>query len=312
MNRRLPPAVFLMGPTASGKSELAVALASRLNCDIISVDSVMVYRGMDIGSAKPSVDEMGGIPHYLIDILDPVDAYSTGRFRQQALATMSLTADKGKIPLLVGGTMLYFNALLRGLAQLPAADAAVRSEIDREAGRYGWATMHRVLSEIDPAAAARIHSNDPQRIQRALEVYRVSGQTMTDLRARSRKETLPFDVIKLIVAPRERTALHRRIEQRFSMMLEQGLIEEVETLLERKVLSEEMPSIRSVGYRQVWGYLQGRYDKKAMIDRAVVATRQLAKRQLTWLRKEQTAFHYRSGNSGLLNGVLNDVSPLLR
>ncbi len=311
MNGRLPPAVFLMGPTASGKSELAVALACRLNCEIISVDSVMVYRGLDIGSAKPSSDEMGDIPHYLIDILDPAEAYSTGRFREQALTTMSFIADKGKIPLLVGGTMLYFNALLRGLAQLPAADAAIRRQIDREAGRYGWAVMHQILADIDPVAAARIHPNDPQRIQRALEVFRVSGQTLTDLHAQSRKESIPFDVIKLIVAPEQRSVLHRRIERRFSTMLEQGLIEEVKTLLERKDLSEEMPSIRSVGYRQIWGYLQGRYDKETMIDRAVVATRQLAKRQLTWLRKEQTAFHYRSENSDLLNVVLNDVGPLL-
>ena len=312
MNRRLPPAIFLMGPTASGKSELAVALACRLNCEIISVDSVMVYRGLDIGSAKPSVEEMGGIPHYLIDILDPAEAYSTGRFREQALSTMSVIADQGKIPLLVGGTMLYFNALLRGLAQLPAADATIRRQIDREAGRYGWTAMHQVLADIDPVAAARIHPNDPQRIQRALEVYRVSGHPMTDLQAQSRKETIPFDVVKLIVAPEKRTVLHQRIERRFSMMLEQGVIEEVKTLLERKDLSEELPSIRSVGYRQIWGYLQGRYNKKTMIERAVVATRQLAKRQLTWLRKEQSALRYQSENSSLLNVVLNDVSPLLR
>jgi tRNA dimethylallyltransferase len=312
MNKRLPPAIFLMGPTASGKSELAVALAFQLNCEIISVDSVMVYRGMDIGSAKPSVAAMEGIPHYLIDILDPEEAYSTGRFREQALEMMSFITEKGKIPLLVGGTMLYFNALLRGLAQLPAADVSVRRQIDREAGRYGWAAMHRVLAEIDPAAAARIHPNDPQRIQRALEVYRISGQTLTDLQAQSRKETIPFDVVKLIVAPEQRSVLHLRIERRFSMMLEQGLIEEVQTLLERKDLSDEMPSIRAVGYRQIWGYLQGRYDKETMIDRAVVATRQLAKRQLTWLRKEQTAFHYRSENSELLSVVLNDVGQLLR
>jgi len=272
----------------------------------------MVYRGMDIGSAKPSVDEMGGIPHYLIDILDPADAYSTGRFREQARAMMSLIADKGKIPLLVGGTMLYFNALLRGLAQLPAADAAIRRQIDREAERHGWAAMHRVLAEIDPVAAARIHPNDPQRIQRALEVYRVSGRILTDLHAQSRKDTIPFDVIQLIIAPEKRSVLHQRIERRFSMMLEQGLIEEVKILLERKDLHDELPSIRSVGYRQVWGYLQGRYDKKTMIDRAVVATRQLAKRQLTWLRKEETAFHYWSENPDLFNVVLNDVSPLLR
>ena len=272
----------------------------------------MVYRGLDIGSAKPSVEEMGGIPHYLIDILDPAEAYSTGRFREQALSTMSVIADQGKIPLLVGGTMLYFNALLRGLAQLPAADATIRRQIDREAGRYGWTAMHQVLADIDPVAAARIHPNDPQRIQRALEVYRVSGHPMTDLQAQSRKETIPFDVVKLIVAPEKRTVLHQRIERRFSMMLEQGVIEEVKTLLERKDLSEELPSIRSVGYRQIWGYLQGRYNKKTMIERAVVATRQLAKRQLTWLRKEQSALRYQSENSSLLNVVLNDVSPLLR
>ena len=312
MNRRLPPAIFLMGPTASGKSELAVALAGRLNCEIISVDSVMVYRGMDIGSAKPSVDEMGGIPHYLIDILDPAEAYSTGRFRAQALEMMLFIVDKGKIPLLVGGTMLYFNALLRGLAQLPAADQVIRSQIDREAERYGWAAMHRVLAGIDPTAAARIHPNDPQRIQRALEVYRVSGRTLTDLHAQSRNDTIPFRVIRLVVAPEKRSVLHQRIERRFSMMLEQGLIEEVKVLLERKDLSEEMPSIRSVGYRQVWGYLQGRYDKETMIDQAVVATRQLAKRQLTWLRKEERAFHYWSENPDLLHVVLKDVDAFLR
>lgn len=300
-----------MGPTASGKSDLAVQLARRINCEIISVDSAMVYRGMDIGTAKPSADERAEVAHHLIDILDPAEVFSTGRFRDQALRIMSTLTQQGKIPLLVGGTMLYFSALCDGLAKLPAANAAVRRQIEHEAAREGWAALHRNLADIDPVAAARIHANDPQRIQRALEVYRISGKTLTSLCAKSQATPMPFAPIKLIIEPESRAALHQRIERRFGQMLSQGLIDEVQTLFERGDLDEALPSIRSVGYRQVWAYLEGRYNKETMIERAIIATRQLAKRQLTWLRREKTAFRCFAENPRVGPVVLNHVTSLV-
>ncbi len=306
-----PPVLVLMGPTASGKSRLAIELAGALSCEILSVDSAMVYRGMDIGTAKPIAEERRGIPHHLIDILDPSERYSTAQFRDQALALMHSISQRGRLPLLTGGTMLYFNLLLHGIAPLPAADADTRRQIDQEARVAGWAGLHARLAEIDPISARRIHPNDPQRIQRALEVYRITGRTLTDVWREATVGRIPFSVIKLIVAPQNRAALHERIRRRFIGMIEQGFIEEVRTLYERGDLDDRLPSIRSVGYRQAWKYLNAEYDKAAMVERAIIATRQLAKRQLTWLRRETDALRYSSEDDGLAKRILRDVTPRL-
>lgn len=306
-----PPVVALMGPTASGKTALGVQLARALNGEIISVDSSLVYRGMDIGTAKPSIEERAGVPHHLIDILDPSETFSTGQFRTRALQLIAEISARGRLPLLVGGTMLYFNALLHGLADLPKADPEVRRQIDREAERSGWATLHRELAAVDPAAARRIHPNDPQRIQRALEVYRLTGMALTDLCALGRSEPLPFRVVTLIVAPSERPLLHRRIHQRFMQMLSQGFIDEVELLFGRGDLDETLPSIRAVGYRQVWAYLKGECDRETMIERSIAATRQFAKRQYTWLRREQHALRLLSEDDASFERALGHVDSLL-
>ncbi|MGZ8217264.1 MAG: tRNA (adenosine(37)-N6)-dimethylallyltransferase MiaA [Methylomagnum sp.] len=303
-----PPALALMGPTASGKTRLAIELAKALNGEVISVDSALVYRGMDIGTAKPDLEERQGVPHHLIDILDPADAYSTGRFREEALALMADITARGKRPILAGGTLLYFNALCHGLSALPSADPDIRRQIDAEAAARGWPAMHEELAKIDPDAAARIHPNDPQRIQRALEVYRISGVPLTVLCAETKSPPPPFDFIKLIVAPTDRDALHERIQRRFRDMVERGLIEEVRALYERGDLRAELPAIRAVGYRQVWAYFEGEYDRDTMIERAVIATRQFAKRQFTWLRREETALSYRSEDERLVATVLRDVA----
>lgn len=291
---QLPPAIFLMGPTAAGKTDLAIEIARSLPCDLISVDSALVYRGMDIGTAKPPVELLREFPHQLIDIRDPADSYSAADFVADALAAMAATTRKGRIPLLVGGTMLYFKALLEGLADMPAADPAVRAELEAQAQAEGLSTLHRLLMEVDPESARRIHPNDPQRLIRALEVQRVSGMTMTEHRSRQREQkagdgapdggVLPYTVAQLSVAPAQRQVLHQRIEQRFVSMVEQGFVEEVEMLRERGDLHPELPSMRAVGYRQVWNYLDGACTHEEMVQLGVIATRQLAKRQLTWLR----------------------------
>ncbi|SFG53416.1 tRNA (adenosine(37)-N6)-dimethylallyltransferase MiaA [Pseudomonas sp. NFACC45] len=290
----LPPAIFLMGPTAAGKTDLAIELTKALPCELISVDSALVYRGMDIGTAKPSKELLAEFPHRLIDILDPAEAYSAADFRRDALQAMAEITARGKIPLLVGGTMLYYKALVEGLADMPAADPNVRAQIEEEAARLGWQALHEQLAVIDPESAARIHPNDPQRLSRALEVYRVSGQSMTALRQRqsaqsteaaaSGMQQLPYTVANLAIAPANRQVLHRRIEQRFTLMLEQGFIDEVVALRERSDLHAGLPSIRAVGYRQVWDYLDGKLTSAEMQERGIIATRQLAKRQFTWLR----------------------------
>jgi tRNA dimethylallyltransferase len=303
----LPPVIALMGPTASGKTRLAIELAKALDGEVISVDSALVYRGMDIGTAKPGLEERQGVPHHLIDILDPADAYSTGRFRDDALALMTDIAERGKLPILAGGTMLYFNALFHGLSALPSADPEVRRQLDEEAVSRGWPAMHAELARVDPAAAARIHPNDPQRIHRALEVYRLTGIPLTVLCAETQAPPLPFDPVKLIVAPADRPALHERIRRRFLDMIERGLIEEVRALYERSDLDADLPSIRAVGYRQVWAYLAGEYDRDTMIERGIIVTRQFAKRQFTWLRREETALRYRSEDEGLAERMLGDV-----
>ena len=278
-----PLAIFLMGPTASGKTDLAIQLRQQLPVEVISVDSALIYRGMDIGTAKPSKAELALAPHRLIDICDPAESYSAANFRTDALREMQEISAQGKIPLLVGGTMLYYKALLEGLSPLPSADENVRSEIEAKAALIGWAGLHQELSKIDPISAQRINPNDSQRINRALEVFYLTGKTLTELTAQ-KGEALPYDILQFAIAPEQREVLHRRIEQRFHKMIELGFQQEVEKLCHRPDLCENLPSIRCVGYRQMWEYLRGDYDHDEMVFRGICATRQLAKRQITWLR----------------------------
>lgn len=300
-----PAAVLLMGPTASGKTALSVAMAQAMNAEIISVDSALVFKAMDIGTAKPTEAERGGIVHHLIDILDPSEAFSTGQFRNRALELMADITARGKLPILVGGTMLYFSALTQGLAQLPEADPEIRQRLDQQLQEIGKQAMHERLAAVDPVAAARIHMNDPQRVQRALEVYEISGKPLTSFFQADEGEDLPYAYTKIIIEPKQRHSLHDKIAERFKLMLAQGLIDEVEALRQRGDLDESMPSIRCVGYRQVWSYLQGEYDFAEMQEKGIVATRQLAKRQLTWLRKEQPDLRLFSEDGDLLAQVLN-------
>ncbi|PJG83186.1 tRNA (adenosine(37)-N6)-dimethylallyltransferase MiaA [Caviibacterium pharyngocola] len=279
----LPHAIFLMGPTASGKTDLAIRLRQALPVEVISVDSALIYKGMDIGTAKPSAEELALAPHRLIDIKDPAQSYSAAEFRTDALREMQDITEQGKIPLLVGGTMLYYKALLDGLSPLPSADENIRAEIEEKARRLGWNALHAELQKIDPIAAQRINPNDSQRINRALEVYYVSGKSLTELTA-LKGESLPYQISQFAIAPQDRALLHQRIEQRFHKMIAQGFQQEVEKLYQRADLHPDLPSIRCVGYRQMWEYLRGDYDQEEMIFRGICATRQLAKRQITWLR----------------------------
>lgn len=300
-----PAAILLMGPTASGKTALSVAMAQAMNAEIISVDSALVFKAMDIGTAKPTEAERGGIVHHLIDILDPSEAFSTGQFRNRALELMADITARGKLPILAGGTMLYFSALTQGLAQLPEADPEIRQRLDQQLQEIGKQAMHERLAAVDPVAAARIHMNDPQRVQRALEVYEISGKPLTSFFQADEGEDLPYAYTKIIIEPKQRHSLHDKIAERFKLMLAQGLIDEVEALRQRGDLDESMPSIRCVGYRQVWSYLQGEYDFAEMQEKGIAATRQLAKRQLTWLRKEQPDLRLFSEDGDLLAQVLN-------
>lgn len=279
------PVVFLMGPTASGKTELATYLAEKLPCEIISVDSAMVYRGMDIGTAKPTAGELAQTPHRLIDIRDPVEPYSAATFRSDALREITEIHASGRIPLLVGGTMLYFKALEQGLSHLPEANPQIRANLAEQGERLGWAALHARLAEHDTQSAARIHPNDAQRIQRALEVLEISGEPPSAWYAREGSDALPWPVIKLAVAPADREVLHTRIEQRFQQMLEKGFLAEVEKLHRRPDLDLGKPALRAVGYCQLWRYLDDEWTLDEAMQRAVFATRQLAKRQLTWLRR---------------------------
>jgi len=276
-------AFALLGPTASGKSTLAFALSKTISLEIVSVDSAQVYRGMDIGTAKPSAAERESVPHHLIDVIDPDHSYSTGRWRADAIRAVSDILDRGKTPLLVGGTMLYYRALVAGLDTLPQADAQLRREIDAEAARRGWPALYAELEKIDPKTARRLAPNDAQRIQRALEVWRLTGKPLSSLQG-LRNQDLPFKVRAFALIPSDREALHKRIAERFDEMLGAGLIEEVRELKKRYPLAAAMPSMRCVGYRQTWEYLEGKLGKADMRERAAAATRQLAKRQLTWLR----------------------------
>ncbi|TSJ55540.1 tRNA (adenosine(37)-N6)-dimethylallyltransferase MiaA [Atlantibacter subterraneus] len=279
----LPKAIFLMGPTASGKTALAINLRKTLPVELISVDSALIYRGMDVGTAKPSAEELEQAPHRLLDILDPAEAYSAADFRRDALKEMAEITASGRIPLLVGGTMLYFKALLEGLSPLPSANPEIRARIEQQAAEQGWDALHRELQEIDPVAARRIHPNDPQRLSRALEVFFISGKTLTELTQTS-GDALPYQVHQFAIAPASRELLHQRIEQRFHQMLASGFEAEVRALFARGDLHTDMPSIRCVGYRQMWSYLAGEVPYDDMVYRGICATRQLAKRQMTWLR----------------------------
>ena len=289
----LPPAIFLMGPTATGKTDLAIALRAHLPVEIISVDSALIYRGMDIGTAKPEQAVLREHPHRMVDICDPADPFSVAGFLQQTRKHMAEITHAGKIPLLVGGTMLYFRALLDGLADIPEVPAEVREQIERESEQYGWPHLHKELQTVDPETARDIHPNHSRRIQRALEVYRGTGQPMSFYRNQQQQAESDhyspvgsaYRVIQLALLPQDRAALHHRIEARFLGMLEAGFEEEVRGFLERGDLDISMPSMRAVGYRQMWNYLEGKTTQQEMIDQGVAATRQLAKRQLTWLRK---------------------------
>lgn len=303
-----PHVLAIMGPTASGKSRLAIDLAERLNGEIISVDSALIYRGMDIGTAKPTPTERRGIPHHLIDIRDPAESYSTGAFIKDAGRLITHITHQGKLPILAGGTFLYFNALFHGMAELPAADPSIRQEIDQEAERLGWLALHGELARVDPEAAARIHPNDPQRIQRALEVWRLTGTSLTELCTRTPSQAFPLNVTRIIVSPTDRSILHERIRQRFLAMIDNGLIEEVERLYQRGDLHLDVPALRAVGYRQVWLYLNGTYNRETLMERGVIATRQFAKRQYTWLRRETTGYRYDSESPWLTENVLRDWS----
>lgn len=280
-----------MGPTASGKTDLAMALSDRIRTQLISVDSALVYQNMDIGTAKPNRDELSRYPHALIDICDPVEPYSVAEFCRDAKQAIDQAVSEGKIPILVGGTMMYFKALMEGLAEMPETDPKVRDEVTREAEQLGWPEMHRQLAVIDPEYAAQLHPNHSQRISRALEVYRMSGKTMTQHRTEQHNNhgednvfEREYRLLQFGLIPEDRAWLHQRIAQRFERMLEQGFIDEVQALRQRGDLHLDLPSMRSVGYRQVWQCLDGEYDKNTMLEKGIIATRQLAKRQLTWLR----------------------------
>ncbi len=284
MPEKRPVVVSLMGPTAAGKTEAALALARALGGEVVSVDSAQVYRGMDVGTAKPSPEVRAEVPHHLIDILEPEESYSAARFRREALEAVAAVAARGRLPVLAGGTMLYFRALEQGLAPLPGADAEVRAAIAAEAAERGWAALHAELARVDPEAAARIHPNDPQRIQRALEVWRLTGRPLSAWLAEARAAPPPFRAVRVVLAPADRAELHRRIAARLEAMFDAGFVEEVARLRARPGLTRAHPSMRAVGYRQVWDHLEGRWDAAEMRARALYATRQLAKRQLTWLR----------------------------
>lgn len=304
MTASLPPAIFLMGPTASGKTALAIELVKHFPCEIISVDSALIYKGMDIGTAKPDAKTLAQAPHRLIDLIDPKDSYSAMQFRHDALREMVEISARGKVPLLVGGTMMYFKFLRDGAADLPESTAVMRAQIAQEAQELGWPAMHEKLRQVDPEAAARLEPMDSQRVGRALEVFRLSGKPLSAFWAEQNHEPLPYRVVNLAVCPAERSVLHERIALRFAQMLEQGFVEEVRTLYARGDLHPDMPSIRCVGYRQVWDYLAGKYDYAEMTERGIIATRQLAKRQITWLRSWPELYWLDSKDANLFQSAL--------
>jgi tRNA dimethylallyltransferase len=291
-----------MGPTAAGKTDIAIALAEKYPVEIISVDSALVYKGMDIGTAKPSQDVLSNYPHHLVDIVEPNEPYSAGQFRDDALKLMADITARGKIPLLVGGTMLYFKSLQYGLADLPPADSVVREKLELEIQELGIEALHNRLKEIDPISAERIHVNDPQRLQRALEVFEISGKSLTEL-TQANVDHFDYKVTKIIVSPFDRAILHKRIADRYMKMMNTGFVDEVRTLFGRDDCHANLPSIRAVGYRQAWSYLEGKYDYDEFVYRAIVATRQMAKRQLTWLRSQTDGIWFDSGTALPINDV---------
>ena len=310
-------AICLTGPTAAGKTDLALELARSIPLEIVSVDSAMVHRGMDIGTAKPSAEVRAAVPHHLIDIVDAADTYSAGRFLADANAAIDAIAARGKLPLLVGGTLLYLRALRRGLAPLPEADPELRAQLDREASERGWPALHARLADVDPDAAARIAVNDRQRIQRALEVYLLAGRPLSVLQREARAaaghgSATHGDILMLAVVPADRARLAARIERRFDAMVEAGLVKEVESLMARGDLHPATPSMRAVGYRQIWAYLEGRYDWPTARQKAIVATRQLAKRQMTWLRSEPGVETFDAFSAGLAEKLLERVGSECR
>jgi len=309
----LPPAIFVMGPTASGKTDLAVSLYKKLPIELISVDSALVYEDMNIGTAKPGADVLEQAPHALIDIIPPTEVYSAAHFRSDTLKLMADITARGKIPLLVGGTMLYFKALEEGLSQLPEADPEVRQKIEQEAAALGWPAMHAKLALVDPESAARLQPNDVQRIERALEVYRITGQSMTALHQASSGDALPYRLLKVALVPSDRKVLHTRIALRFDQMLADGFVNEVKALVHKyPALTSDSTSMRCVGYRQALEYLAGEYDEAELRDRGIFATRQLAKRQLTWLRSMQGLHQVDCLDPQMQENVFNTVTAFIK
>jgi tRNA dimethylallyltransferase len=306
---KLPPVICLMGPTASGKTALAMALHDALPCDIISVDSALVYRDMNIGTAKPTAEELAKYPHRLIDLIDASESYSAADFCRDALAEIDKIRANNRIPLLVGGTMMYFKSLIDGISPLPSANTEIRQGIESEANEHGWEYLHQQLATIDPVSAERIHQNDPQRLMRALEVYRITGKSMTEL-TKVKGQRLGGDVLQFAIAPKERKDLHARIALRFEQMISQDFQSEVVKLKQRDDLHENLPSIRCVGYRQMWEYLDNEVDHDEMVFKGICATRQLAKRQLTWLRNWPNLQWLHMEDENNLQLILSEVSKL--
>lgn len=307
------PLIIITGPTASGKSALALSLCPQFKGEIVNVDSALIYKHLNIGSAKPSPAELNAVPHYLIDILEPEFAFSAGQFCSHAKEAIEIIEKHQHIPFLVGGTMLYLKALLYGLSALPTASAEIRATIIKDAEKYGWATLHERLKQIDPQTAARIHRNDPQRLQRALEIYYLTGQAPSDLFETSKQGLIQEShrVLTIAIAPADRAVLHERIAQRFDLMLQQGFVEEVAALKQNPVLHATLPSMRTVGYRQVWQYLNGEYNYATMRDKAIAATRQLAKRQLTWLRRWPDVHWFDPTENNFLTAVQECIQDFL-
>lgn len=310
-SKKLPPAIAILGPTASGKSNLALSITDHFPIEIISIDSAQVYRYMDIGSAKPDPQILTKIPHHLINLIDPDQQYSAAQFRHDALLTMKEITRRGNIPLLVGGTMLYFKALREGLSDLPPADQQIRKEIEASAAEKGWSTLHHLLQSVDPISAERIQPNDSQRIQRALEIYYLTGKPMSQQMVSSQPASIPYRLISIALLPSDRKVLHQRIQHRFETMLEMGLIEEVRSILSQFPLTLEMPSIRCVGYRQVYQYLQSQLSLMELREKGAAATRQLAKRQLTWLRSMEQLTEFDCLADNLLEQVMYYLQTML-
>ncbi len=308
---KLPPIIFIIGPTASGKTGLAIKLMEHFPIELISVDSALVYKGMDIGTAKPGKKELAKAPHRLISFLDPAEPYSAASFRKDALKEIKEISKMGKIPVLVGGTMLYYRALEYGLADLPEANQKIRAEISKQAELQGWAYLHSQLKEIDPDSAGRIHPNDKQRIQRALEVYKITGKSLTYLQKKASMQALPYRIFKIALIPESRDWIRDLAAKRFDSMLQHGFIEEVKTLYERGDLSPDLPSMRSVGYRQIWDYLDGKTSFEEMRELAITATRQLAKRQMTWMRSEKNINTYNAKEYDL-DKIIADITKFLK